>query len=507
MPHPRRLAAASAIAIAAAGPAAAELTAAQVWADFENYLPGTAELTVESETPTPSGLRVEGISWRVQMPAQPGVTTSEQVTTIPYVEFIENDDGTVTVEMAETTEAVTEVEGPAGAFTSSLVIELPGNETVAREIEGGIEYDFTAPTMVMRTGEMVEGATAVPVSFELALSDLAGTYSMIGDAERTYEQTLAASSAALDISGTDPQTGGAFSVAARFDGIASTGAGSWPEGVDMTSLGAAIQKGLTAEGSVSFTSSDYRIDITEEAGPTSISGGAKGGGSLDFRMGEGGIGYSAASEDSALTISGAEIPLPQINAAIARSGFDVLMPAVASEAAGPFRLAMRLEELAIDDQLWSMLDPAGQLDRSAWTLALDLTGMARLDVDIFDPEAMAEADPNAAPGQVESASIDELRLSVLGADLTGSGAFAFDSSDMTTFGGMPAPEGTLRLSLTGANAFMEQLVALGFVPEDQVMMGRMMLGLFARSVGEDAFETEIEIRPDGTVLANGQQLQ
>ena len=53
-------------------------------------------------------------------------------------------------------------------------------------------------------------------------------------------------------------------------------------------------------------------------------------------------------------------------------------------------------------------------------------------------------------------------------------------ADLTTFDGMPRPEGALDLELTGGNTLLDTLVAMGLLPEEQAMGARMMLGLFAR---------------------------
>jgi Uncharacterized protein conserved in bacteria (DUF2125) len=72
---------------------------------------------------------------------------------------------------------------------------------------------------------------------------------------------------------------------------------------------------------------------------------------------------------------------------------------------------------------------------------------------------------------------------------------------------MPRPEGVIDISINGANALMDNLVAMGLIPEDQVMMARMMIGMFATPVGEDMLTSKIEFTPEGGILANGQQIQ
>jgi hypothetical protein len=113
----------------------------------------------------------------------------------------------------------------------------------------------------------------------------------------------------------------------------------------------------------------------------------------------------------------------------------------------------------------------------------------------------------ADPAQLEALTVNELRLAVAGALLTGGGAFTFDNADTTTFDGMPAPDGTINLSLKGGNALLDTLVSMGLVPQDQAMMARMMTGMIARPGAEaDELVSEITVRPDGTILANGAPL-
>ena len=92
--------------------------------------------------------------------------------------------------------------------------------------------------------------------------------------------------------------------------------------------------------------------------------------------------------------------------------------------------------------------------------------------------------------------------------MSGAGAFTFDSDDMESFPGMPAPEGTLNLSLIGGNALLDNLTLMGFVPADQAMGIRLMTGMFTRpGDGPDALVSEITINEQGHVLANGQRIK
>jgi hypothetical protein len=111
-------------------------------------------------------------------------------------------------------------------------------------------------------------------------------------------------------------------------------------------------------------------------------------------------------------------------------------------------------------------------------------------------------------GEIHALTVNALTLAIAGARLTGAGDFTFDNADMSTFPGMPRPEGALDLQLTGGNTLMDTLVAMGLLPEEQAMGARMMLGLFARpGSGPDSLTSRIEITPDGQLLANGQRLR
>ena len=104
-------------------------------------------------------------------------------------------------------------------------------------------------------------------------------------------------------------------------------------------------------------------------------------------------------------------------------------------------------------------------------------------------------------------AINDLTVKIAGAEVMGTGAFTFDNTDMTTIPGMPRPEGSLELNINGVNGLLDKLVGMGLIPEDQAMMPRMMMGMFATVVGEDQLTSKIEIDAAGGIFANGQQIQ
>ena len=96
----------------------------------------------------------------------------------------------------------------------------------------------------------------------------------------------------------------------------------------------------------------------------------------------------------------------------------------------------------------------------------------------------------------------------MGAEITGSGAFTFDNSDLETFDGMSAPSGAIDLTVAGANGLIDRLVEMGFIPEEQAMGTRMMMSMFGVPGSEpDTMTSKIEVRENGQVFANGQRIK
>jgi len=72
---------------------------------------------------------------------------------------------------------------------------------------------------------------------------------------------------------------------------------------------------------------------------------------------------------------------------------------------------------------------------------------------------------------------------------------------------MPKPTGSAEFQLNGVNGLIDDLVAMGLLPQEQVMGARMFLGLLTVPAGDDQLTSRIEVTADGQLLANGQRLQ
>jgi hypothetical protein len=162
----------------------------------------------------------------------------------------------------------------------------------------------------------------------------------------------------------------------------------------------------------------------------------------------------------------------------------------------------------VNEDLWAMLDPAAALPRDPMSMKIDLAGSVKLLVDLLDIDRMSQTiDAGVMPFDFQSVTINELSASGLGASATGSGEFALDMSDLTTFDGFPRPTGQATATLTGINGLLDKLISIGLLTADDAMAGRLMMGMFARVVAEDQLQSTLEINAEGHVIANGQRIQ
>ncbi len=171
-----------------------------------------------------------------------------------------------------------------------------------------------------------------------------------------------------------------------------------------------------------------------------------------------------------LDVTGSGMPAP-VKVTIGPIAIGMTSPVIANETAGDYGFVMKLSQLTINEEAWAMFDPQGALPRDAADLAIDISGKTKIDIP-----GMIAADEAGMPPPVpapDSLNITELGLKVAGAALAGTGAFTFDNSM-----GIPMPLGEANISITGANALIDGLIATGLMAEEDAMGARMMMGMF-----------------------------
>lgn len=507
-----RLRAVTAFAMGVSGSAAlADLTADQVWQDWTNYL-GYAGYSVTSDTDRSGDtLTIRDLALEMEMPDADGPDTDGGMSMrLGEIELVENEDGTVSVILPETFPiAIAAIDDEAQRVTAEVEVT---HEVLDLRVSGtrdAMDYSYSAEALTLAlTGVQAGDETPEIRTARITLEDMQGdSRSEPGDASRTVEQTLRAGPVTYEIDITEPGDGATMAVNGTMAQVEFTGDATLPESFTSDDVAAAMRDGFRFASSVEYEdgSTTYRF---EDAGDVLEGSNRSARGRLGTSMGPDGLRYGASGEEVRMAVNTTDLPVP-IDLEMARLGFDITMPVMSSETMQPFGLDLELSEFTMSDQLWSMIDPEARLPREPATVRADLNGTGRLFMDLLDPAEMGDLESRERmPGALESLTLNDLTLEMAGAKLNGEGAFTFDADDLESFGGAPAPEGTLNLRLLGGNALLEDLVAMGVLPADQASGIRMMMGLFAApGDAEDELLSTIEVTEDGQILANGQRLK
>ena len=489
----------------AASPASAQITAQEVWEEWQELSAEMGQdLTAESEQMAGGTLTISGLTTTMELPDGSFSGTVERL------ELTERDDGTVLISMSEDYPmSVTGVSADGETFEMDLLLRQSGLEMTAARNGGETLYDYAVPDITILMDTIDADGESIPVNLEVSMTALEGLYSVAegSAADRTIRSDLSAGALAMSFDAADPDgEQGDVRLIATVSDLVTTSTGTLSAFAAMSGVSALAGDGVTTEGTATYGASRYEITGEDETGPFALAASAAGG-ALDFSLDDGLVAYGGSNRDIEVSIAGAQIPFPQLGFMMAESTWEFAGPVGAGETPEDFGMLLRLQGLTIDDMLWSMFDPGGALPRDPATLVIDLAGQGNWLVDLSDP-AFDPEELDGDMGEISALTVKELRLDVAGAELTGSGDFTFDNEDTGTFDGMPRPEGSMDFTLVGANGLIETLVTMGLLPQDQAMGARMMLGLFARpGDGPDTLVSRIEVTPEGSVFANGQQLR
>lgn len=500
------LAGSTAMALVLAQTAAAEVTPEEVWQSWQDI--GKAQgqtITADSATRDGDTLTVTNITMKID---QDDVVVTA---VIEEAEFTDQGDGTVEVTMSDSfpltvvvPSGETETPGPT---TLELTVSQPGLSVVASGTVAAPSYAYEAPTFGIKL-DTVDGvaADAGDVTGDLTMTGLKGTY-QLGGAEGglpVMQSDFTAQALSLILSGEDTEAKSTFRMTASAADLGGSTKGTYMDVAAMEDFAKALQAGFSSNGSFTYGKASFDIDVTEEKGPTRIKA-AQDGGSFTFGLNKDSIAYGGSGKAVSMTIEGGEMPVPSLTFGYAEAAFDFLIPIAKSAEPQDFKVLAKLIDLSLSPEIWGMMDPTAQLPHDPATIVIDATGKATVTADIMDEQAMM-AMGDAPPAQLNALNLNALQLKLAGAELTGSGAMTFDNSDMTTFPGMPLPSGSAEFKLTGGNALLDKLVAMGLVPQDQVAGIRMMTAMFATAVeGEDTLTSTVKIE-DKALFVNGQRM-
>ncbi|NDV02106.1 DUF2125 domain-containing protein [Pseudoroseicyclus tamaricis] len=516
-----RLALAPATALAAilALPAYADVTAEEVWHNLSRPIAAMGVNVAASPMREGDVLRVGPVIYSYELPEDAGRVELRSV----GPEITEAGDGTVTLlwpeEMEITLDVDAVVEGEPAHFRAAMDMTLD-QQGSASGTPGSITYETTGSSLSLTLTEVeIEDPTGPDLPPEM---DGPPNFAFFMDYEMDSTSTITAEgegpvSMTADVTMTDmvqdlmmelPGETSTRSVSTA-EQMTTTARIELPaEAPDMTNLAAALSRGLslevTTDGSNSQSqsvSSDFDSQVTMDQMQS------LGHQTGTVRLNADGLFFDAAARDFALDITAPDIGFP-ISLTAQSGSFNMTVPLMASEETQEGRYAFRFEELNGSDDLWAMIDPTGALPHDPVTMGLVLTADLVILQDLLDFDGMREMiDAGESPIDLTSIAFGNFDVQALGAQLTGDGSFDVDLTPLIETGAEPILDGTAEFDLTGLNAALDTLSSSGMIPPQAIMGVRMSIGMFAEVSGEDALHSLIEVRPDGSVLANGQPIR
>jgi hypothetical protein len=475
----------------------ADVTAVQVWEDWKEQMGiyGQNGVTIGDESVSGGTVTVSDI----------GISISDNDADITAdlgtIVFEENGDGTVSITMSETYPI--SINGSDGSVKMS--ISQSGMSVIASGDPDALQYDISADRYAFEVDEITENGKTVEGDIRFVGNGLAGSYSTAKSDMRnlSYDMTINSLDVLVDV--TDPDTSGTFLLSGKIDGLAADADIAMPLDTNLENPEDIFAAGFDMNGSYSLRASNYLFNANDD-GDTVSGTVSTGNGNVSFNLDAGNMGYTALLSDMAIFAETSELPFP-INISLAEYGANFQMPLSKSDKPSDFAFGLNLSDVTVNDEIWMMGDPAGVLPRDPATVKFDLTGTAKMFFDMMDPDQAEEMAMAGAPGELHSLQLNDLKLAIAGAEVTGAGAMTFDNSDMSTIPGFPRPEGDVTVNISGANQLIDSLVSMGLLPEDQAMMGRMMMGMFARTTGDDQLSSTIEFNQEGHILANVQRIK
>ncbi len=494
------------IALMSGSGAFAAVTPEDVWQNWQDMTSSYGQTVVAASAERDGdALVVSGVKISS---SQDGVVVDA---TIEKITFTDNGDGTVDVTMSDSYPIALQMPAKDESSTpTNLTISVaqPGMKMTASGMPEATSYDFQAPTMTVKL-EAIEGVDAAEVDakVEATLTAVVGKYLVEGpEGSKKVAAEFSADSLAMTLVANDKKAGSNAHFTGTFADLAGKTNGTFLGADMMADLPAALKAGFATDGTFSFGAMALDLDVTDASGPVKILTTGEGG-ALNFALDAQKLQYGVSGKTVSMTLSGPEIPFPELKIGYSEAAFNVSMPVSASSDPTDFTFLSKLVGFTISDEVWGMFDPAGKLPRDPATIILDAKGKVKITTDLLDTAAI-EALGDKPPAELHAVDLTELKATIAGAELTGTGSFTFDNTDIETFGGMPAPSGKLDMKLVGGNGLLDKLVEMGLLTSDDAMGARMMVAMFANAgaEGTDELTSTIEVK-DKVLYANGQRMQ
>ena len=491
-----------------AGASEAAITADQLWAAWQDA-GAQAGLAVSAEAVTREGtsLRLSGVTVSVGTAAD-AATVSEAV--IDEILLTEGADGSVTILPS----AELRMSGGDDAIRGSLALRHDGGSIRVTEALGEMVYDLTAAELVADLSVSAVSALTKSDGSE-ARADYAVSVALVNpavkvtdtpDLNRTVDFAIAAQALNYAVQATDEGMDSTSAQTSTTADVAITGRFAAPRTLAMADLStpaawaAALSEGMAltlqstqgqSESSVKDESPFASMDVTATALP----------GTAAFALSKDGYDLRATGGGLQATVRTPDLPVPEVTLNMGPLEFGIAMPIMAGDAAGNFGLTLKLSDITANEEVWGLIDPTAQLPRDPAQVTLVTSGTMLIDI-LAMMAAEGAGMTEVVPPQPLTLDIRELAVSAAGALLTGSGAFTFDNAS-----GQPVPAGEANVTLTGGNALIDGLIAIGVLTEEDAGGARMMMAMFMDATGDDVLTSKIEAKADGSISVNGQRVQ
>lgn len=486
----------------------ADVTNADVWGNWQSYWESMGYSVTAKEAASDGVLMVTDLEMKMVLE-----NSDEDVSmTMPSLTLTEQGDGSVKIVMPPLSQISLKMALQTGEEIDAVMgYAQDGLDMVATGGNGNFEYIYSADAINLSLDKLtVDGAE---ISSDMAkgvigLEGISGKTDITGSEPRNLAQVLNATAMTYDMTFSDPDSGGSAKVSGSLQNLTANGASMFPvAGINMQDFSTMLASGFSTNGTFTYQGGnmDMAFDGPDGAGTANTT---STGGAIEYAFGADGLNYDVSQTGLAINALVPDVPLPIVlNMALAK--FNFAMPIQKSDEEQDFAFGFTMGDFTVSDMLWGLLDPSAQLPRDPATLALDLTGKAKVLFDFMNPDQAAALESSgAAPGELNALTLKNLVVDAVGARLTGTGDFTFDNTDLVSFDGMPRPTGAVDLKLVGGNGLLDKLVQMGMLPQEQAMGARMMMGLFAIAGTEpDTLNSKLEINDAGHILANGQRIQ
>lgn len=509
--------------ILASSPVWAEATPQSVWEDMNGYYE-TMGLTVETDAVEDSGntLTVRGLvlsqkadDSEVTINLGDSILTSNDdgsvrldtadEATIDIVSLVVDDDSDV-IEEAPAEEADSEVATDTGPkqVRITATMQMPEETINIRKDGDALAYDFEFPTanIILQRVE-VSGGDVYETPATITLTNMKGSHSYKqGDLSKVI-QTGTVATAVLDLD--VKNSNGASAGTITFNELEYNSNSVIPKGENWTdNLDKAVKDGLDISGQMKIADTSGKLNLADTSGDTPQTGDfawETGEYNLEGGLSSGQLRYAGNLSSMNVEANVPDLPVP-VEYSVDSASFEIMAPVTAGEEQ-PFKLAYKLDGVEVGDSLWGMFDPEGKLPHDPASMALDIDGTARLDVSLFDTEALSNSDLDA-PGEVSKINVNSIALAALGADMNVTGKLVAPEN-----GDISQPVGTLNGRISGLNAALDKLVEAGILQQEQIMGPMMMMAMFAKPDPDEegVMTSEIEFRDNGEIHANGQRIK